>query len=169
MSMALEYRFAEHFSRALLLLRRNGRPNWHDRSAACRMAARDVSLPAGKLLAVQEFAARMWVIAMAAGGAGFAVVVLAGYALPNGGVRTAASYLILICVVASIIAMAEMSMISYRANQTRRFVLRGGPQAALAMSQPQRGQPRGSDFWIIFAITLAGCLLIFYGLSHQAG
>ena len=167
--MALEYWFADHFSRALLVLRRNGRPAWHDRSAACQMAARGTGLPAGKLLAVQEFAVRMWAIAMAVGGAGFAVAALVGAALPGGGARIAASYLVLAFAVVGIIAMAEMSMISYRANQTRRYVLRGGQRAASALSEPPRGQPRSSDFWIIFAITLAGCLLIFYGLSHQAG
>jgi hypothetical protein len=166
--MALEYWFADHFSRVLLLLRRNGRPTWHDRSAACRLAARGVGLPAGKLLAAQEFAAQMWVIAMAVGGAGFAVAALVGTVLPNGIWRDAAGYLIIIFEAAAIVALTERAMIGYRANQTRRYVLRGGPRAALAMSQPPRGQPRSSDFWVILAITLAGYILIFYGLSHQA-
>jgi hypothetical protein len=125
-------------------------------------------MPAGKLLAVQVFAAQMWALAMAVSGVGFAVVALGGAALPNGIWRDAAGYLILLFAAASIIAMTERSMISYRATQTRRYVLRGGHRAASAISEPPRGQPRTSDFWIIFAITLAGLILIFYGLSRQA-
>jgi len=161
----MEYWFADYFGRTWLRIRgheqsQEGRPD------GCRVVAHGGVLPAGQLRAVQEFAARAWFsvafISMALAG----VVAIVGAALPKSDWRNTAAYLLLIPINIAIISAAQMGMISYRRNQTSRYVLRGGPKAASKPSEASRGWPRVGDFWIILAISLIGSGLIFYSVSH---
>lgn len=165
MSLVMEYWFADYFGRIWLSVRRSERSP-EDRPVACRIVAHGGSLSAGRLWAAQAFAARTWFAAMMASVILAIAVAFASASLPNGGWERATGYLLLALGGVVAISGAQMGMISYRRNQTSRYVLRSGPGAASKPSEAPRGLPRSSDFWIILAVALAGSALIFYSVSH---
>ena len=161
----MEYWFADYFGRIWLRIWRRKQP-LEGRTAGCRVVAHGGVLPAGQLWAVQEFAARAWFSVAFVSSALVGVVAIAGAALPKIGWRDTVAYFLLIPINIGIISGAQMGMISYRRNQTSRYVLRGGPKAASKPSEAPRGFPRSSDFWVILTISLIGSALIFYSGTH---
>lgn len=158
--MIVEYWLADYIGRAWPWLR--ARRNGSDGHADCRLIAHGGSLPAGRLWAVQLFAASAWTVAAMACAVLFAVTGVAGVALPRGILRDVAGYVLLAFVMLAIIAIGQIAMISYRGRQTQSYVRRGGSRAAAAMSEPRRGQPRAKDFWItlLVAILWGGGILL---------
>ena len=144
--LMLEYWFAGQFGRVWQRVRRHGRSN-QDILDACQVVAHGGTVPARKLWAVQAYAARMWfgaALASALIAVGFLVVLLN---IP-------------------LISIAQMGMVSYRRNQTSRYVLRGGAMVGTKPSEAVRGLSRSSDFWVILAVTIVGSALIFYATAH---
>jgi hypothetical protein len=137
--------------------------------AACAAVARgDSTLPAGDLVAAQEFAARMWWVAGLAGAVVIFVVGLLAEAIPRGSWRDGVAYPLLGVALVSVISLSQMGMISYRRTQTSRYVIRGGPAAAARPSRARRGLPRRSDFWVMLVIAVAGSVLIYYAKAHPS-
>jgi hypothetical protein len=169
MALLIEYWLAGYVGRAWGRLR-GGRGWSRGRGpAACAAVARgDRTLPAGDLVAAQEFAARMWFVAGLAGAVVIFVAALLAETLPRGGWRDGVAYALLAPGLVSVISLAEMGMISYRRNQTSRYVLRGGPRAAARPSGARRGLPRRADFWVILGIAVVGSVLIYYAKTHPS-
>jgi hypothetical protein len=110
----------------------------------------------------------MWFVAAMA----WVIVALAvGFvaeALPRGGWRDALANGLLGPGLLSLISAAQVGMISYRRNQTTRFVMQGGRAAAARPSEAKRGLPRRIDFWVILALTVAVSVLIFFVKTHPS-
>jgi hypothetical protein len=135
-------------------------------SDACQVVARGGTVPARKLWEVQAYEVRMWF--GAAMTSLLAVIALAFATDPfQRGVsqQIVVGFLVVVLNI-PLISLAEMGMISYRRNQTSRYVLRGGAMAGSKPSEAARGLPRSSDFWVILAVTIVGSVLIFYGTVH---
>ena len=137
--------------------------------AACAAVARgDRKLSAGDLVTAQDFAARMWFLAAMACLVVTLAVGLLAEALPRGSWRDGLADALLGPGLAVVISLSQMGLISYRRNQTSRYVLRGGPQAAAKPSAARRGLPRRNDFWVILVIAVVGSVLIFYVKYHPS-
>jgi len=115
-----------------------------------------------------RFGARMWFVAGLAGAVMIVVVGLLAEAIPRGGWRDGVGYALLGVSLLSVVSLSQMGMISYRRNQTSRYVVRGGPAAAARPSGARRGLSRRTDFWLILAIAVVGSVLIYYAKSHPS-
>jgi hypothetical protein len=109
----------------------------------------------------------MWFVAGLAGAVAIFVVGMLAETLPRGGWRAGLAYALLGPGLVTVISLSEMGMISYRRNQTSRYVVRGGPAVAARPSGARRGLPRRADFWVILAIAVAGSVLIYYAKTYQ--
>jgi hypothetical protein len=167
-ALLMEYRLACYLGRAWDRLGgRRGRARGRG-AAVCEAVARgDSSLPAGDLGAAQEFAARMWLVAGFACVIAILAVAMVAEALPRGGWRDALADSLFGFGLVVAVSLAQMGMISYRRNQTTRYFLRLGPEAAAKPSGACRGLPRRSDFWLMLVIALAGSMLIFCADMHS--
>jgi hypothetical protein len=168
-TLLIDYWLAGQVGRAWDRLR-PGRGRTRGRGpAACDAVARgDRAIPAGDLVAAQEFAARMWfVVGLACLAVVFAVA-LPAEALPRGGWRDALADGLLAPGLLAVTSLSQMGLISYRRNQTSRYVLRGGPAAAARPSGARRGLPRRTDFWLILAIAIAVSVFIYYVRTYPS-
>jgi hypothetical protein len=135
---------------------------------ACWAVARGGNaLPAGDVAAAQEFAARMWCVALGAWLVVILAVAFVAFPLPRGGWRDGLAHALLVPTFLGAISGAQMGMISFRRNQTTRYVLRGGSQAASRPSRARHGLPRRSDFWVMLVIAVAGAALLYYARTHS--
>jgi hypothetical protein len=168
-NVIVEYWLAGWFGQAWLGLRRGLRSRLAQMPGRCRDVARGESLAADQLWRVQDFAVRVW------WRFGMAAVLLI---LPVGGVvallqpgrvgTDVGTSLVfgLGCVMA--VAGAQMALLRYRADRTRRHVLRGGPKAAGQPLPPgAAGLPRRSDFWVMLVISLAFCAVLISAAIHS--
>ena len=135
--MIVEYRIASYLGCIWHAL--HAMPKSGDGPMRYRQVAQGAPLSAGELLTAQVFAARAWMLTAIAGGTLFFLAAVGGAALPGGTVRSAFAYLLLFFIGAAIAASVQMAMISYRKNQTRRYMLYGGPIAVQALSRPRSG------------------------------
>jgi hypothetical protein len=165
-SLIVEYWLADYLGRIWLRVR-GYKTSQEDRSA-CRVVAHGGTMPAGRLWAVQAFAARTWFTAMVVSVILAIAVAFATQPLRTGIWSKVGDGLLLVLINLALISGAQMGMISYRRNQTSRYVLRSGPAAAAKPSEAPRGLPRRSDFWVILIVALAGSALIFYSVSHPS-
>ncbi len=168
--MIVEYWLAGWLGRAWLGLRKSLQLRSGELPGWCGAVARGESLPAGQLWRAQDFAVRVWwrfgmVAVMLT-----LLVIGIGAVLRPGRVGTDVGVGLifgLACVMG--VAGAQMVLLRYRADRTRRFVLRGGPKAAAQPLPPgAAGLPRWSDFWVMLVIALAVCAVFFYAAIHSA-
>jgi hypothetical protein len=159
-----EYWLASLFGRVWLQLRPGLRPMLGELPGGAEAVARGSVLPAGRLLRVQDFAARAWSRFAIAAILLLAPVIAAVAVINPGpwGTRVAADIGLVFVGVAAV-AGAQTILLRYRSHRTDAFVLRNLPDwdtTPLPGGSP--GLPRRSDFWLAAGIAVAVFTVMLY-------
>lgn len=134
-----------------------------DVPALCDLVAHGNSLAAGELWRAQDFATRAWArVGIVAVLAIFPVIGL-GAALHPGRIGTDIGTTLIFslgCLMG--VALAQMGLLRYRADQTKSHMRRGGRQARGQPLPPGAGgRPRRSDFWVMLLIVVVFGAMLF--------
>lgn len=160
----MEYWLAALFGRVWLRLRPGLQPKLGELPAGAKAVARGSVLPAGRLLRVQDFAARIW--------SRFAIVsilliapVIAVVAVINPGpwgTRVAVD-IGLVFVGMAAVAAAQTILLRYRSHRTDAFVLRNlADWDTTPLPVGSLGLPRRSDFWLATGIAVVVFAVMIY-------
>jgi hypothetical protein len=172
-AVIMEYWLASLFGRVWLRLRPGLRSTLGELPLAALAVARGSVLPAGRLLRVQDFAARTW--------SRFAIVailliapVIAVVAVINPGpwgTRIAVDIGMVFVGIAAV-AGAQTILLRYRSHRTDAFVLRNLPDwETTPLPGGSLGLPRRSDFWLATGIAVVVFAIMLYasGAGHLQG
>jgi hypothetical protein len=158
--MLVEYYLASRLGRVWLRLHPGLKVRIGDGPDLCLTAAKDRQIQPAQLWRAQEFAVRIWWRAgMAAVMLTLPVIGLSAAVRP-GPVGTDVGVGVILglgCLAA--VAMLQMLVIRLRADQTRRYLLRGGSKPLDAY---EGGYPTRFDFWAAAAVALIMVAILGY-------
>lgn len=165
----MDYWLAGRMGRVWLWARPSLRAPLGDMPAACDALASGETVVAARTWRIQEFAVRVWarfaiVVILPA----FAVIGAAAATQPGQIGRDVVAAIVGVLGVLMIIGLAQMGLLRYRADRTRRYLRQANPQAA---SEPLpngiAGHPSRYDFWVMLAIALAACAIVWFASSRS--
>lgn len=166
--MIVEYWLASRFGCAWLAVRPGLRARLGDMPHTCDAIAGREQVSAALTLRAQEFALRVWArFAVVTLIPGFAVFGVAAAIRPGPGVRIAAAVVLAVAVVLMMDGLAQMWLLRYRADRTRRYLREIGQEASNeTLPVHEAGHPHRYDFWVVLSVTLLAFVVLLYAGAH---
>lgn len=133
-----------------------------DMPTTCLALAVGEIVSAARTWQAQEFALRVWArFAIVVILPGFLDIGVAAAVRPDQAGRNVGAAILGVLVILMAVGLAQMGLLRYRADRTRRYLRQAGPQAG---SEPlpdgAAGHPGRYDFWVMLVIAVAVCVIL---------
>ena len=168
-AVLMDYWLAEWMGRMWLRARPSLRDSWSDMPSTCHALAVGEVVSAAETWRAQEFALRVWarfaiVVLLPA----FLIIAVAAAVRPGQDGRNVAAAIVGILGTLMIVGLAQMGLLRYRADRTRRYLTAAGSQAAgEPLPDDADGRPRRYDFWVMLIITIAVCAILWFASGRS--
>lgn len=163
-AVLMDYWLAGQIGRLWLMARPGLRDRLEEMPAACLALANSEPVPASVTWRAQEFALRVWGrFALVVVVPGFVVIGIAAALHPGQtGTDAGASILAgLVCLMT--VGLAQMGLLRYRADKTRRYLRAAGAEGGGKPLPPDSlGRPTRFDFWVMLMIAMAVFGILLY-------
>jgi hypothetical protein len=169
-TVILQFWLADKLGRLWLGLHKGLRPRLGELPGDCALLARGAQFPAARLHRAERFAVSVWWRASMAAVLLVGPVIGIAAAVRPGRIGTdVAVGLIFVLGFLVTIAVAQTGLLSFRAGQTRWYLVKAGPGAAEEpLPRDSLGLPSRWDFWVMLIIAVAVFGILLYAGTRSA-